>query len=328
MAHASSAASVRDDLGSAIELARRTVPTLPVPGSGSTSALWETLATIGAVDLSVARAIEPHADARAILAEGGLSIGSDSDFWGVYAAEAPGVRLEAREDDGWVLAGTKPWCSLAARADRALVTAWVDDSHRRLFAVDLHSPGIAHQEGGWSSRGLRAITSGAVEFEGVPADPVGDAGWYLRRDGFAWGGMGVAAIWYGGAVGIARRILAQTQRRQPDQLALMYLGAADLALSRARSMLAEAAGRVDAGRADAEAGATLALRVRGVVAETVDEVLQISDHALGPAPLTQEEDHARRVADLRVYVRQHHAERDSVALGDAVLGVAEGDRPW
>ena len=36
-------------------------------------------------------------------------------------------------------------------------------------------------------------------------------------------------------------------------------------------------------------------------------------------PLTSDETHARRVADLGVYVRQHHAERDLAAIGAATL---------
>ena len=52
-------------------------------------------------------------------------------------------------------------------------------------------------------------------------------------------------------------------------------------------------------------------------------MLARTGHALGPAPLTLDDTHARRVADLTVYLRQHHAERDVAALGRAVL-----DRPW
>jgi hypothetical protein len=65
-----------------------------------------------------------------------------------------------------------------------------------------------------------------------------------------------------------------------------------------------------------------------VVADTVDEVLQRVSRALGPAPLTGEEDHARRVADLTVYVRQHHAERDLAAAGERVLGDTSGWQWW
>ena len=53
-----------------------------------------------------------------------------------------------------------------------------------------------------------------------------------------------------------------------------------------------------------------------------EEVLRRAGHALGPAPLALDEVHARRVADLAVYLRQHHAERDVARLGELVL--AEG----
>ena len=45
---------------------------IPQPGAGETLERWAALASLGAVDLSVARAIEPHLDAAAILVEAGL----------------------------------------------------------------------------------------------------------------------------------------------------------------------------------------------------------------------------------------------------------------
>jgi hypothetical protein len=129
--------------------------------------------------------------------------------------------------------------------------------------------------------------------------------------------MGVAAVWYGGAVGVARRLLGGG--REPDQVALMHVGAVDATLWGARSVLADAASRVDSGDADGTDGAVLALRVRRVVASAVEEVLERVAHATGPAPLALEEEHARRVADLQLYVRQEHAERDAASLGRTLL---------
>ena len=313
-----------------IELARSWGNQLPLPGRGSTTELWEALATVAASDLSVARAMEPHVDARAILAESGAPSPPEDTCWGVFAAEGPGVRLEAgRSGDAWLLDGTKPWCSLGGDLSHALVTAWVDDSARGLFAVDLGHDGVHPLEDVWHARGLRDIRSGPVRFDSVPARPVGEPGWYLRRDGFAWGGMGVAAVWYGGAVGVARRLLRQRGDRTPDQVAHLHVGTVDTALIGARAVLADAARRIDDGDAAGDRGALLALRVRQVVADAVERVLTAADHALGPGPLALEPEHAARVADLRLYVRQHHAERDSAALGERVLaGAATDGPPW
>ncbi len=314
----------------ALELARTWAPRIPLPGRGRTHELWESLATVAAVDLSVARTLEPHLDARAILAEAGEERAACDTTWGVFAAESPESRLTAtRSPSGWTLDGTKPWCSLAGDLTHALVTAWVDDERRGLYAVDLRHDGVHVLPASWHARGLRDIPSGPVRLDAVPARPLGDPGWYLRRDGFAWGGIGVAAVWYGGAVGLARRLWLQTRRRAPDQLALTHLGTVDSVLTSARTVLAEAADQVDAGLATGEAGALLAARARQVVADAVERVLSVSGHALGPGPLALEAEHAARVADLSLYLRQHHAERDAAALGErlASTGRTEGP-PW
>lgn len=307
---------------SAVALALAWGPRLPLPGHGCTRELWEALATVAAVDLSVARALEPHLDARAIVAEAGISV-AEGSTWGVFAAEGPGVRLEGTEADGsWSLHGTKPWCSLAAGLSHALVTAWTGPTDRGLFQVSLRQPGVRVEPAAWHARGLRDIASGPVTFDDVPASPVGEPGWYLHRDGFAWGGLGVAAVWYGGAVGLARLLAVAAARRAPDQIALLHLGAVDARLHAARATLAEAATEVDAGRARGQAGHVLAARVRQVVAEAAEHTLIEVGHALGPAPLALDPTVAARAADLTLYLRQHHAERDAAALGELVLAEA------
>ena len=316
--------SVEDALDYARELGRITPP----PGAGHTRQLWETLATIGSIDLGAARAIEPHLDALAILAEAGpraSAIDPGGSTWGVFAAEGGDDPLIAtRSDARWVLGGTKPWCSLADRIDRALVTAHLPGGQRALFAVALHADGVAVATGRWHARGLVEIPSGPVVFRSVPAEPVGEPGWYLSRPGFAWGGIGVAACWYGGAVGVARSLFEGAQSSSSPLMAA-HLGAVDADLHSARRALAEAAALVDAnpGRPD---GSLLAKRVRAVVARTCESVLMHTGHALGPAPLALDESHSKRVADLELYVRQHHAERDDASLGSALLDA--GVAPW
>jgi alkylation response protein AidB-like acyl-CoA dehydrogenase len=321
------------DVAAALALLPRLDGT-PLPGRGATLRLWEVLASLAAVDLTVARVVEPHLDALAILDQAGVAPPPADTTWGVWAAHAPGSRLEATrtdatptDDGGWRLDGTKPWCSLGQHLDHAVVTAHTSGTARRAFAVDLRHPGVRHDDAaGWVSRGLVDVVSVATYYDGVPATPVGDDDWYLSRPGFAWGGMGVAACWYGAAVALGRTLAAAAARREPDQVALMHLGAVDARLHAARAVLAEAAAAVDAGEADGSVGALLAARLRTVVASAAEEVLARVGHALGPGPLTADGAHAARVADLTVYLRQHHAERDEAALGAQVLA-ADGDRP-
>lgn len=312
----------------------------PPVGDGATAELWELLATTAARDVSAARMLEPHLDALSILHQAGADVDrSRGDTWGVFAAEGPGAGVRAvQEPGGWRLRGTKPWCSLAAHLTGALVTAFVADGTRGLFAVDLREAGVRPHPGPWVARGLPHVVSAPVDFEDVPAVPVGDAGWYLERPGFAWGGMSVAACWWGAAVAVARELHTPARAERADQVALVHLGRADAALWAARAALSEAATLVDAaGTPDAthlasDAGPDasggerlLAARVRSIVADAAALVLAESDAALGPAPLVADEAHARRVADLHLYLRQHHGLRDIARIGREL---AAREEPW
>jgi alkylation response protein AidB-like acyl-CoA dehydrogenase len=281
--------------------------------------LLSALATLGSVDLTTARAVEPHWDALAILDQAGAPH-PEASTWGVYAAAPPGTTLTATQqaDGRWRLSGSKPWCSLADRVSHALVTASVEGSASGLFAVALRRPGVTVDAGAWAPRGLRDITTSTVTFDDVPADPVGDPGWYLERPGFAWGGIGVAAVWFGAAAAVAGALWDAAGSRPPDQVALMHLGACDVALHSTLLSLRDAATRIDSGQAGGAAGPVLAGRVRAQAARCAEEVLSTVGHALGPGPLALDPVHAARVADLTLYLRQHHAERDLAALGRMV----------
>lgn len=308
------------DVGATLRWAAAVGASAPQVGQGSTRGLWELLASTAALSVSAARMLEPHLDALSILNQSGADItgiGADlASTWGVYAAEGPGVRLTAtRERGAWTLTGTKPWCSLANDLSHALVTAWIDDSRRQLFAVDLRSAGVHPRSDGWAARGLPHVISQPVSFVGAHAVPVGEGEWYLSRPGFAWGGMSVAACWWGGAVGVAASVSASASAERADQVSQLHLGRVDAALWAARAVLAEAATLIDSG-ASADVGERLlAARVRAVVVDAATLTLAEADAALGPAPLVHDPAHAARVSDLHLYLRQHHGLRDMAKLG-------------
>jgi alkylation response protein AidB-like acyl-CoA dehydrogenase len=306
-----------EDIEVAVALSERFGRPLALPGQGRTAERWSVLAAVAEVNLTVARVLEAHSDALAILAEAGTDAPRGS--WGVFAAETSSHHVEARREDGrTTLHGVKPWCSIAQHLDAALVTAHVDEN-RQLFRVNLRDPSVqAASAGPWIARGLRTLTSAPVSFAGTSAEPVGSPGWYLVRPGFAWGGMGVAACWYGGAVGLYTTLRRMSASRR-GELAGLHVGAVDVQLHASACTLADAARRIDEGAAHGSDAEILALRVRAVVAEAVERTIVRVGHALGPAPLAFDEDHARRVADLQLYVRQHHAESDLATLGQELL---------
>lgn len=309
----------------------------PHVGAGRTRELWDLMAAVAALDVSAARMLEPHLDALTILAQAGarpLDADDGSDLgqigvtpgstWGVFAAEGAGTVLRADVRGGeWRLNGTKPWCSLAGTLTHALVTASAG-TDRRLFAVDLRSAGVRAHAGPWFARGLPAIVSADVDFDDVVASPIGGPGWYLSRPGFAWGGMTVAACWWGGAVGVAGPIADAARSERADQLALVHLGRVDAALWAARAVLDEAAQLLDSGRSAGVGDRLLASRVRAAVTDAATLVLAQADAALGPGPLVSDDAHAGRVADLHLYLRQHHGLRDAARLGRDLAGTASG----
>ncbi|MGY4708488.1 acyl-CoA dehydrogenase [Mycolicibacterium sp. CBM1] len=297
---------------------------LPLPGSGQTLARWEKLAALCETDVVAGRLAEAHTDAVAILAElGGPPPGADR-LWGVWAAEAPDATVQADHDHGSVsLTGTKAWCSGAGLCSGALVTARTAAGERGLYAVDLRGPGVRALPSSWRNAGMADSDTRAVQFSAAPAVAVGAPGEYLRRPGFWHGAAGVAACWLGAARAVAAplyRFAAQTNSGgRPDPHAAAHLGAVDAALAAAHALLVDTAAQVDAAPFSPR-GEVAARRLRAVVEVAVEQAIGRTGRALGPAPLVLDGTHARRVADLSIYVRQSHAEKDLAALGDLVAG--------
>jgi alkylation response protein AidB-like acyl-CoA dehydrogenase len=306
---------------SAVESGRLGVP---LPGSGFTGERLAAFADLAEEDLSLARLGEGHADAVAILAELDGPPPRPGSRWGVWAANPPGPNVTAGRQGGtWVLHGTKQYCSGARTCTHALVTATAGDE-ARLFAVAVDD--LEPRDGSWPATGMAGSDTLDVGFPGVAAEPVGPPGGYTSRPGFSHGGVGVAACWYGGARGVARTLLRTAAKRDVGPHALAHLGAIDIELHTVRAALARAADEIDADPGDQRGGAALrALRVRALTEATASDVLARTGRALGAGPLGHDEAHSRAVADLTVYLRQHHAERDLARLGELV---AEHGATW
>jgi hypothetical protein len=295
--------------------------TMPLPGAGQTPQRVEALIALGAADCVLARLAEGHADALAILAELKGPEPGAGRLWGVWAAQPPGrPGLEAHLDgDSWWVEGEKPYCSGAAACDAALVTANASTGNQ-LLAVDLRQGGVEALDGTWRALGMAGSDSRTVRFRGVAAVSVGPPGAYVDRPGFWHGAVGVAACWMGGALGVAGALSRAATERELDQHALAHLGAVDGAVTAMHSVLLGAAREFDLDPLNRQGRAALiARRTRTVVEWGSTLVLERVGRALGAGPLTQDAAHSRRVADLTVYLRQSHAERDLFDHGKKLL---------
>ncbi|MEO7243107.1 MAG: acyl-CoA dehydrogenase [Variovorax sp.] len=311
----------RDEVLSLSDLLGAGIDRLPLPGAGAggTLARWRILAAVAAHDLSLVKLFEGHTDALAIQAELGVPPPPPDSRWGTWCAEPPDARLEIRHGDvpsQMRLTGTKAWCSGAASLTHAIVSGWNEQGKPCLVAVALSQPGVELTAEGWHAVGMAGSGSVDVRFDQALAAPVGTAGDYVRRPGFWHGGAGIAACWWGGASAIARTV-RDLAGLKSDAHRLAHVGAIDVALAASGALLRECAAWIDAHPID-DAQA-IALRARLAVEQTAGEVVGHAGRALGAGPLCRNARFAQAMADLPVFVRQSHAERDSAALGTGLL---------
>lgn len=303
---------------------------LPLPASGKTLLRWRMLAEIAAFDLSLAKLFEGHTDALAILAELGGPDPEPESLWGTWCAEPPDARLLIQESGtGTVrLSGRKAWCSGAAQVSHAVVSGWAGDGKPWLAAVALQQAGVTVTHEGWPAVGMARSGSVDVVFDDAQARSVGQPGDYVARPGFWHGGAGIAACWHGGAMGIGRAVKARCGASS-DAHRLAHLGAIDVALGASASLLRETALWIDTHpRDNAHA---MAMRARLAVEHAALDVLAHAGRALGAGPLCRDEKLACAVADLPIYLRQSHAERDLESLGRLLCEQAGGhgaERNW
>lgn len=297
---------------------------LPLPGQGHTLERWQTLARIAGCDLTLAKLYEGHTDALAILAECGAAHLAADGIWGMWAAEPADARarIVGREGAQVRLQGRKAWCSGAMQIDRALITAWDPQGQSQLVAIELSDPSQRIQANDWQAVGMGTTASVTVEFNDSPGVAVGATGQYVSRPGFWHGGAGIAACWYGAAEALADYLREHCRKPRVDVHADAHLGAVDGALYGARAALRECASWIDRQpRADASFEVR---RTRAQVEQAVEQVIRHVGRALGATPYCRDSHFARLSADLPVFLRQSHAERDLAELGRQVTAVPAG----
>ena len=309
---------------------------LPLPGAGATWHRWRALAAVGRHDLSLAKHYEGHSDALAIIAEmGDRKEMNWPGAWGVWASESHGGRtsMHTLADDTVSISGSKLWCSGALTASQALVTAWPANSDvPQLVAVRLGQTGITIDAGPWKAVGMANSMSVKVTFENVACTRVGKPGAYLTRPGFWQGGAGVAACWLGGAMGIANTLHDSLQQFNSAQahgnmpvFKLAALGKVYLAISQTTAILQSTAAWID--KHPAADASQVALAGRLSAEQCAKTVIHEVGQALGASPFCLDEKFARAVADLPVFIRQSHAEKDFVALGERVAALPQAHEP-
>jgi alkylation response protein AidB-like acyl-CoA dehydrogenase len=288
---------------------------MPFPGAGNTPERHRTLFRWGTSDLSFARIAEAHTDALAIFSECHQPARSDA-LYGVWASDAPPSRVtcERLSSGEWRIEGVKQFCSGAAFADAALVTAHHADG-LLLFDIPINHPSVVIQPTTWASPAFADTATTAVKFNSLlvsDRDRLGDAGWYLSRPGFWHGSVGPAACWAGGAQSLIDAAVS-LNRRDPHSRA--HVGALEATAWEFNAILNQAGREIDADPQDRSLTARIrGLKVRHLIERACADVLDRFGRATGPHLLAHDPNVIRQHQALALYIRQCHGERDLAAI--------------
>ncbi len=293
------------------EVARRgdRLWTGPLPG------LTDALVEVARVDLCLARLVEGHADALRILDQAGRE--PEQGVYGVWASRSAGTGVKAdREGDGWTVHGELRFASGVDVIDRALLPVWPDPEHHVLLDIDANL--VDADRDSWHTTAMDASRSFTVRLDAkVSADAqVGPAGFYLDRPGFVVGGLGPAAVWLGGAQQIVDVVTTNLRSFETTPHQLRRVGLMEQSLWQARAAMSSVLRALETEQVPPT---TEIAQARTAVVLACEHVLVEAPRVVGPAGVSSSARLARGLADLAVYIRQHHLDAELTRLGDKAL---------
>jgi alkylation response protein AidB-like acyl-CoA dehydrogenase len=281
------------------------------------------LRAAGAADLAWGRLYEGHVNALQLIARLGserqrlraqddIACGRLFGVWNTQAGD--GVRVDAADSRGVTIAGRKTFASGAGRVARAIVTISWPEGPAQMAIVPMDRVSTTIDRSFWRPFGMEDSDSFAVDFTGVHLDRddlLGAPGDYDRNPWFTAGASRFVAVQTGGIEQLVADFGAFLRRREQhgDPIQLARLGECAIA-ARTASLWTNAC--VDAWmRYDAIPGdiaeAELLVTVdaaRSAVERCALDVAERVERGVGARGLLETEPFARRLRDLRMYLRQ------------------------
>jgi alkylation response protein AidB-like acyl-CoA dehydrogenase len=292
------------------------------------------LRVAGAADLAWGRLYEGHVNALQLiarlgtgrqrrLAEEDVARGSLFGVWNTQAAD--GVHVLDVDATGVTIAGRKTFASGAGRVKRAIVTvAWPDGS-TQLSIIPMDRVRTSIDPLFWRPYGMEDSDSFAIDFGGVHLacdDLLGGPNEYERNPWFTAGASRFVAVQTGSIEQLAGDFGAFLRRRgvHEDPIQLTRFGECVIAARTARmwtDACVEAWMRYDAAPGDLTENALLITvdAARSAVERAALDVSERVERGVGARGLLETEPFARRLRDLRMYLRQP-------AIDDTLLRVA------
>jgi hypothetical protein len=124
-------------------------------------------------------------------------------------------------------------------------------------------------------------------------------------------------VWLGGAVGVLDDAYRWLAERDADPHQLAHLATLHVAVTGTDALLERTAATIDAD--PGEPHQVTVTTARASAEHAARTALDVGPRLFGAAGLCRDERIPRRLADLGVYVRQHHGERDLATLGTCLL---------
>jgi hypothetical protein len=288
------------------------------PWTGPFTETVGVLAEVARTDLCLARLVEGHVDAHRILAEAGAA--PADGVYGVWASRSAGTGARAiREESGWRLTGQVRFASGIDVIDRVLLPGWVDDRTHLLF--DIPADAVHPDRSTWRTTAMDASRSFTVTVDAIAGEPIGEESFYLDRPGFVIGGLGVAAVWAGGARSVTDLVATGLRAFSAGTHQLRRLGRMDQAAWQATALVGHVAEGLDA--LDRHGTERNVAAARSGVVDACETVVDEAAKIVGPGGLVGSARLARTLADLQLYIRQHNADHVWEAAGQHALKSAE-----
>jgi len=323
--------------GGASELAAGLADARGIPLGGRRDEHHRLLAA-GAQDLAWGRLYEGHVNALQLIARLGdeaqrmraaddVAHGRLFGVWNTQAAD--GVRIGAADADGVTLSGRKTFCSGAGRVMRALITAAWPDGSAQLAVVPMDRVDVVIDESFWRPYGMEDSESYAVDFSGVRlrrSDLIGAPGEYERPPWFVAGASRFVAVQTGAVEQLAADFAAFVRRRRyhDDPIQLTRLGECTVAARTAALWVdacADGWATFDEHPHAANEAALLATvdAARSAVERAALDVAERVERGVGARGLLETEPFARRLRDLRMYLRQPAIDATLLRVARAML---------
>lgn len=337
-------------------------PTVPLhygglglgPYRGDAFTLWMLTKEIAKRDLSLARCWEGHANSLVLI--DGLGDESQRERWfggvvergekwvawsGEPQSAALGERARfgttlERVDGGWVVSGSKAFCTSAGGADWAILLvnrsgpggarhAAASPESLFLLACDLHDPSVVLDASWWNPIGMRATVSYGVRFNQtfIPeANVIGEPGRYLRDGWQTCFAPHYAASFLGAAEAALEYSIdyIRCQNKGDDPYIQHHVAEIAIGVETAHLWLRHVALLWQRGLV--EQAQIAGSGARHLVEHLADQAVQHAVRACGARSLNRPSALERTLRDLSLYIRHDNDDQVLATVGRSVLGRA------